>query len=166
MLTTLVLTTTILMQAIIQDPNAVPNKSEVLAAIGRFMESPGPTEDAKAINRFAEKSDAVTVNIADDVLTWLRHQPAYKYNGALLTGYVAGNVKSQLDSGKSGDDTYAGVLATFAVYDKLRERDKDFKVPEIEEQMAMQKKGNLKEWVERQMQKVKEREGKKQESLR
>jgi len=160
MFTTIVLTTTILMQAIIQDPpSATPSKSDTLAAIARFMENPGPTEDAKVINRFAEKSESVTVNIADDVLTWLRHQPAYKYNGALLTAFVAGNVKSQLDSGKTADDSYAGVLATFKAYEKLRERDKDFTVPEIEEQMAMHKKGDLKDWVDRQNQKAKERPG-------
>jgi hypothetical protein len=160
MLTTLVLMTT-LMQAVIPDPNAIPSKSEVLAAIDRFIASPGPTEDARAINVFADKSDACTVNIADDVLTWLRHQPQYKYNGALVTGFIAGNVKSQLDSGKAVDDSYAGVLATFKVYEKLQQRDKDFKVPEIEEQMAMEKKGELKAWIEKQLEVARQRQPKK-----
>src|SRR3954452_23128052 len=108
MLTTLVLSMSILMQAIIQDPDATPSKSDTLAAIARFMETPGPSEDAKLINRFAEKSDDCLVAIPDDVLTWKRHKPEYKYKGALLTGFIAGNVKSQLDSGKVADDSYAG----------------------------------------------------------
>jgi hypothetical protein len=135
-------------QAIIQDPNTVPDKDQVLKAIDRFIATPAPGEDAKLINQFAEKSDECLVHVSQEVLPWTTHEPPYKYQRALLTAFIAGNIKSQLASGKVADDSYAGVLATIKVYERLRERDAEFKAPEIDEYIAKEKRGELKAWVE------------------
>jgi hypothetical protein len=86
--------------------------------------------------------------------------PPYKYHGALLTAFIGGNVKSQLQSGKAEDDAYAGTLAVIQAYNQLRQRDKDFSAPEIEQQIALEKKGELKAHIERAAQDAKKNEGK------
>ena len=148
-ITTTLIAISLFAQAIVQDPNALPSKTDVLAAIDRFLATPGPSEDAKVINLYAEKSSEADciVNITPEVLPWLTHQPRYKYHGALLTAFLAGNVKSQLTTGKAGDDPYAGVLAVIKAYVKLRERDAEFKAAEIEEYIAKEKSGELNAWV-------------------
>ena len=148
-LTTVLLSTALLMQAIIDDPTTVPSKPDALAAIDRFLASPGPGDDAKVINRFAEESKDCLVSISPNVLPWVTRDPAYKYHGALLTAFIAGNVRSQLQSGKVEDDAYAGTLAVIQAYNKLRERDKDFTAPEIEKQIALEKTGELKAHIEK-----------------
>ena len=159
--TLLLLTTTVFMQALIDDPKAVPSKPDVKAAIERFLASPGPGDDAKMINQFAQNSNDVMVGMSYQVLPWAAHKPEYKYSGALLTAFVAGNVKSQLDSGKNGDDPYAGVLGVIKAYEVLQKRDNTLKIPEIDEQIAMEKKGELKAWVDKAAaQAKKEHEGK------
>jgi len=126
-----------------------PTKSDVLAAIDRFLANPGPGDDAQCINQFAQESPDCMVGISENVLPWTKLQPAPKYSGGLLTAFVAGNVKAQLESGKNADHPYAGLLAVFKVYDKLRERDKEFKIAEIDELIAKEKNGELKAWVEK-----------------
>lgn len=149
-LITILVSISLFAQAIIPDgKKPLISKADAIAAIERFMASPGPGKDAVAINQFAEQSDECTVAISANVMPWLMLNPPPKYNGALLTGFVAGNVKSQLDTGKNADDGYSGLLAVFKVYDKLREKDKDFKIAEIEELIAKEKKGELKAWAEK-----------------
>ena len=126
-----------------------PTKADVLAAIERFMANPGPTDDARLINQFAQESSDCMVGLSPNVMPWATVQPAPKYSGALLTAFIAGNVKSQLDSGKNADDPHAGLLAVFKVYEKLREKDKDFKVAQIDELMTKEKNGELKAWAEK-----------------
>jgi hypothetical protein len=146
-LTTLLLSIAMFAQAII--PDGKVSKDEVQQAIARFMASPGPGADAQLINKFAEESTDCTIGISPNVMPWVNLKPAPKYSGALMTAFVAGNVKSQLDSGKNADDPYAGLLSVFKVYDKLREKDKDFKVAQIDELIAKEKSGELKAWVEK-----------------
>src|ERR1051325_5530483 len=107
------------------DADKVPDKQTVTKAIEQFLQDPKMGEDAKTIKKFAEMSDDCMVAIDEHVLTWANHQPTYKETEVLLTAFVAGNVQSQLKSGKAEDDSYAGLLAALKTYDKLREANKD-----------------------------------------
>ena len=123
------------------------DKDTALKAIDRFMADPKMGEDAAIIARFTEESELVLVNIDPRVITWETHEPAYKEAPLLLTAFLAGNDKSQLDSGKAEDDSYGGLLAVFKVYDMLKAKDSNLKIPEVEELLAMEKKGELKDFV-------------------
>ncbi|CAN5410452.1 hypothetical protein BH09PLA1_BH09PLA1_35130 [soil metagenome] len=163
MLTTVTLAITMMFaQAIIptDQKKLTPSKSEVLASIERFMANPGPGEDAIAINKFAEDSKDCLVSVTPNVLTWMNHQPPYKYAGAFFTAFIAGNIKSQLDSGKVADDSHAGLLSVFKVYDTIRARDKEFKASEIDELIAKEKAGELKAWIAKAQEDEKKAEGK------
>src|SRR5215203_6725260 len=87
------------------------DKAQFMAAVERFMANPATGADAKAIGQFAEESPDCLVGLSPNVLTWMQHKPAYKQTPLLTVGFIAGNAKSQLDSGKNADDPYAGLLS-------------------------------------------------------
>lgn len=151
MLTTLLISMTMLFA----QPATAPatdgkiDKAQFMAAVERFMDKPAVGADAATIAKFAEESEDCLVGVSPNVLNWRQHNPPYKQNPVLLTAFLAGNVKAQLDSGKNADDPYSGLLATIKVYEKLRAADASIKIPEIDEMIALEKKGELKAWAEK-----------------
>jgi len=121
-----------------------------LKSIERFLDHPEAGEDARAVMKFAEESDDCNVQLdVDHVLTWASHKPNYPDSDVLVAAFVAGNVRSQLQSGKVADDSYQGLLAVFKVYEKLREANKDLKIPEIEDLQVKEKAGQLRDFLEK-----------------
>jgi hypothetical protein len=96
---------------------------------------------------FAEDSDDVLISLDSSVVSWMRHQPKYEQADLLLAVFVAGNVRSQLESGEPGDDSYAGLQEVFRVYRDLQRRQADVKIPEIETLMDKDKVGTLKSYL-------------------
>jgi hypothetical protein len=161
MLTTLLISITLMFAQPATAPaaDAKIDKAQFMAAVERFMANPTTGDDAKAIGTFAEESQDCLVGLSPNVLTWMKHKPPYKQNPVLTVGFIAGNVKSQLDSGKNADDPHAGLLSAIKVYDKLRDADNSVKIPEIDEMIALEKKGELKAWAEKAAKSAQEEQG-------
>lgn len=128
--------------------DSAPTKEQITESIERFMAKPAAGEDAQRILDFAEESEDVLIALDEKLLPWMAEDKNYKQAQVLMVAFVAGNIKSQLASGKAVDDGYAGLLAVFKAYETLKQTDKDLKIPEIEEFMAKEKKGELKKFVE------------------
>ncbi|MBC8104953.1 MAG: hypothetical protein H7Z14_00050 [Anaerolineae bacterium] len=151
MLTTLLISMTLLLAQPATAPaaDAKLDKAQFMAAVERFMNQPAMGADSETIGKFAQESEDCLVGLSPDVLTWRQHKPSYAQGPVLTTAFVAGNVKAQLDSGKNADDPYAGLLSAIKVYEKLRAADASIKVPELDEMIALEKKGELKAWAEK-----------------
>ena len=129
---------------------AVPTEQEVRAAIDAIEKDPlaaAKTEHLKTVMTFAEGSPDVMILLDREVIpTWGNttdpHAPL------LNAAFVAGNVKSQLDSKKNKDDSYAGLQSLFKAYHAIQAGEKDYKVDAIDKLEALDKEGKLKEKVE------------------
>jgi hypothetical protein len=133
-----------------QDKEITP--AEARKAIKLFQEKPATPEgkDAgKQILIFAAQSKDVVVSLGNEEASWfgLEKDKKDENAGRLMVAYVAGSVLSQLDSKKSTHDMYAGLQQVFRTYQQLQKQDKDFKRPELDKLIAMDKEGKLKKHV-------------------
>jgi hypothetical protein len=103
---------------------------------------------SNTIFRFAVDSDDVVVDLGPDSVTWcdvkkgLSDLPNSGARGLLLAAYLAGSVKSQLQSGKHDPNPYPGWLAMLRVYRAVRMRE-GVTIPEVEPLLARQAAGTL-----------------------
>lgn len=128
------------------------SRDAVRKAIELFQQDPssvGGLSAASSIMAFAKSSDAVHISISKAVAPWLKSQdaPDADTRSILLAAYVAGNVRSQLDSGKAQDDVYAGWQQVIATYDQLRQINPTVKMPEIDDLKAKEKAGTLRAYA-------------------
>src|SRR4051812_30867432 len=151
MLTSILLAIALLVQPATGPSNSAKlmTRDEAIKTIDRFLENPKLGEDAQAIMKFAEESEDCMIAVDEKAAPWAVKKPPYEQAKVLVAAYVAGDIKSQLQSKKVEDDPYAGMLAAIKVYNKLRETDKNLKIPEIEEQIVMENKGELKAHAEK-----------------
>jgi hypothetical protein len=61
----------------------------------------------------------------------------------LFAAYLGGNTRSQLLTGVKQNDRYSGLVTLFAVYQRLQDRDKEFKITEIDALRKLHKDGKL-----------------------
>lgn len=130
----------------------VISKDAVLKAIGVFQKDPSSAEGvaaASTIIAFAKTSDAVHISLSKAIAPWLKSQdaPDADTRSMLLSAYVAGDVRSQLQSGKAGDDIYAGWQQVIATYDQLHQINPTVKFPEIDDLKAKEKTGTLRSYA-------------------
>jgi hypothetical protein len=126
--------------------------AEVRKAIAVFQEKPASPEGkaaSKQILVFAAQSKDVVVILGKEETGWLGMDKEKKEEntGHLMVAYVAGSVLSQLDSKKATHDMYASMQQVFRTYQQLQKQDKDFKRPDLDKLMAMDKEGKLKKHV-------------------
>ena len=127
-----------------------PTTQQAQAAIDAVLTDPLAAEKdghAATVMSFAEQSPDVSVIIDAELLPFAndRQNPHARL---LLASFVAGNVKSQLDSGKNKDDSYAGMQSLFKAYRAIRSTKQDYKVESIDKLEAMDNQGKLKAKVE------------------
>jgi hypothetical protein len=83
---------------------------------------------AKVIVNFAEQSEDVQISISPKTVPWLKEkwglepQEEQSLHSMLLAAYLAGNIKSQLASGKPADDPYAGWVFVCRGYKQFRSK--------------------------------------------
>ena len=133
------------------DQPDTPTREEALKAIADFAQSPASKEGkaaAATIVTFAEDSEDVLVRISPAALPWVGEGKNYKFGPILLAAYVAGNVESQLNSGKKGNDSYAGIQQVMKTYAQLKKTDKTLSIPEIQKFIDLEAKGELKKYLE------------------
>ena len=104
---------------------------------------------ASVILKFAEESPDVKVEIGMKVLPWFKSTPPVPHSQQLLGAFIAGNARSQLDSGNAGNDSYAGVLQVIATCRQIQKAEPGFKVPEVEKLIELSTRNKLKEYLEK-----------------
>jgi hypothetical protein len=98
------------------------------------------------ILEFAEKSDAVLIEVSERAMPWAVDERVPEQARLVLTGaYVAGNVKSQLERHVNANDSMAGWKEVFRAYDVLRKHAAGLRVPGVEELLEEDKSGRLQE---------------------
>ncbi|MHC5057638.1 MAG: hypothetical protein ACYTKD_23445 [Planctomycetota bacterium] len=121
------------------------SETSVRSAIERFLKAPtvaSSKTSMRTILKFAEESDDVSVFISRKATPWVGEKK-YRHSEVLLCALIAGNVRSQLDSGVSANDSYSGMLQVFRVYRYIRKRDRSYVVRELDDLIAMHKAGRL-----------------------
>jgi hypothetical protein len=61
----------------------------------------------------------------------------------LFAAYVSGNTRSQLLSGVKHNDRYSGLVTLFAVYQRLQDKHKEYKIAEVDELQKLHGDGKL-----------------------
>src|SRR3954451_2719362 len=123
------------------------DKTEIRRVIDDFLKSPAKDDRAERIMKFAQDDQDVSIVLDDQVLAWMKHQPKYEQADVLLTVFVAGDVRSQLDSGKNVDDSYAGLKEVFRVYRDMQQKQANLKLTEIDALIEEDKAGTLKPFL-------------------
>ena len=130
------------------------SRREVLAAIAvleQDVTSAAAARAAATIARFGQKSDAVLIAIGPETLPWMQDDApeAEATVRALLTAaYFAGDIKAQLARRRSEDDPYRGWLAAIRAYRQIQRKQPGLVIPEIEELIAKERAGTLKDEAE------------------
>jgi hypothetical protein len=124
------------------------SKEAVLKAITVFQEDPSSQQGSEAsetILAFARSSDAVHISLSHDVVPWMKKSdaPDADTRTMLLAAYVAGNVSSQLKSGRVHDDIYAGWEQVLTTYAQLLAINPAAKISEVNELKSKEAAGKL-----------------------
>jgi hypothetical protein len=128
------------------------SKESALKAIEVFEGDPSSPEGRTAsatLMAFAQKSDAVKIYLSRDVVPWTKDRDAADADtrDMLLVAYVAGNIHSQLTTGKAEDDPYSGWQQVFNTYEQLQMINPTVKVKEVEDLKKREKDGTLRAYA-------------------
>ena len=137
----------VLALALLPAPSAPPDElADVRRALATFSERPLSEAGADALAlvvAFAEASDAVSITVSEGLAPWVADPHAAAHSDLLLGAYVAGSVRSQLDSGVKRHDPWCGLLQVFAVYRELQAAQPEFESPPIESLLNRHRRGML-----------------------
>lgn len=137
--------------ALSQEEPKLASRDEVLKAVEVFAKSPLSAEAKSAaatIVMFAQESVDVTVVVSQVAVPWLGGGKPPKFSETLLAAYVAGNIKSQLESRTNANDAYAGVQQVLKTYAQLKESDKELDIPEVQKLVDLEAKKQLKKYLD------------------
>jgi hypothetical protein len=132
-----------------------PSRQEALAAIAT-LENDLLSEDAihaaRLITQFAQQSPEVTFTLGRETAPWVLEKRVHNEKddalyAMLLSVYLAGNAKTQLENGKAEDDPYSGWMAVIRAY-RLIQTKRSVTIPSVEELAAMADKGTLQQHAE------------------
>ena len=132
------------------DPAPTITKDIALKAIAAFRRDPASElgrGSAAIIVQFAEKSPDVDIKVTERVTPWIMAKPPSKHGPTLLAAFIAGNTRSQLESGVGKDDPLAGVTQVIETYRQLQRTDPQLKLPEVEKLIDLQTRGKLRAYL-------------------
>ncbi len=125
------------------------SKEDARRAIAIFRRDPLNSQGEMTrpiILKFAEDSPDVEISLSDKRLSWVGNKAVPEETSQLLVvAYVAGDVQSQLDSGKTKDDPVAAAEQVITTYGQLKRANPELRVREVEELIRLQKQGKLAE---------------------
>ena len=125
------------------------SKEDARRAIAIFRRDPLNVQGELSqpiILKFAEDSPDVEIAVPDKRVAWMNDKKVPDEAGkVLLVAYVAGDIQSQLDSGKAKDDPVGASEQVIATYRQLQKSDPKLKVREVEALIALQRQGKLAE---------------------
>ncbi|PTY04452.1 hypothetical protein DB346_03180 [Verrucomicrobia bacterium LW23] len=137
------------------DSKTAPTKEQVVKAMTDFTKdplSPEAIEATEIIARYAKDSPDCWLNLVEPILEFGRNQgdndPLAQFRRLLFVAFLAGNIKPQVDKGVVKDHSYEGVLQVIQTYDQLKALNPKMNIDAIEKFRAMEKGGQLKQWVE------------------
>jgi len=122
-----------------------------LKSISTFREDPESERGhvaAAIIVRFAKESPDVEVTAGPGFLPWMSAKPLPKESSTLLAAYIAGSVRSQLESGRTKNDALAGEEQVIETYLKLQKNTPSLHIDAVEKLIDLQKQGKLKEYLD------------------
>lgn len=132
-----------------------PSDADTLKAIETICQNPASSEAktaVKTVYAVAAQTNRVTVSIPPEVTPWLRAVPKTtvptETTHILRQAYVAGNLRSQIQSHKKGNDVYAGFVQEIATYKLLKKEDPSLKIAGLEKLSEMEAGGQLKTFVD------------------
>lgn len=136
----------------------LPSKEEVLRAIdtleNRFLNQEALAA-AQTVYLFAQQSKEVSVMLSPEIAPWVSAEAKPRSAGdenvrrMLLAAYLAGNIKAQLAAGKPADNPVAGWKLALKAYQSIKQKNKQFTIPEMETLKAKQAKGELPKLAEK-----------------
>ena len=83
------------------------------------------------------------VAFGPEELRWIGLGIDDSHSQLLLAAYAAGNIGSQLNSGVKRNDRYSGLLTLFRVYRALREKNKEFRIADVDDLLALHERNKL-----------------------
>jgi hypothetical protein len=110
-----------------------------------FLEDPTDekaNEAAKLLVIFTMQTPKAAVMLGEPEMKWIGKKEDDR-SKLLFAAYVGGNTRSQLLSGVKQNDRYSGLVTLFAVYQRLQDKDKEFKIAEVDELRKMHRDGKL-----------------------
>ena len=123
------------------------DKETVRKAITIFRQTPANQQGSMVrpiILRFAQESLEVQIAFPPLMLSWIEGGKARSEDrAALLTAYVAGDVRAQLDQRKMKDDPVAGIEQVIATYRQLQKTEPQLRINAIEKLIDLHRQGKL-----------------------
>ena len=133
-------------------PSGSIDRDTVRKAIIIFRRTPANQQGSMVrpiILRFARESPDVEVVVSPKVMPWIGDSKAHvQARAVLLTAYVAGNVRSQLDQRKTKDDPMAGTEQVIDTYRQLQLTEPRLRIMEVEKLIELQRHGKLAQHLE------------------
>ncbi len=126
------------------------SKDEARNAINTLLQNPASSaarNSGRVVLEFAESTPDHRVLINLGYLPWAKSRNLPDGSQMLLAAFVAGNLQAQMKKNSSNPEPYAGTLAVIAVYQKMRQANPRFKIPKVEEFIAMEKRGVLRSHI-------------------
>lgn len=127
------------------------SKETVRSAIALFRQDPQSPRGRAAgeiVRSFAEKNDGVSVEVTSKLAPFLSNTKIPQEDRTLLLdAFIVGNVDSQILRNEKKDDPYAGVSEVIQTYRQMQKRDPTLNLPEIENFIELEKRGELKKYV-------------------
>lgn len=136
-----------------EEPASPSNGSQTIRhAIMMFRQQPLSPEGRAAgemVRRFAEESDTVIINLNSKVVPFANNVKLPPEDRALLVdAFVIGSIDSQLLRNERKDDPYGGVTEVIRIYKRVQQTNPGLTLPEIENFIQLEQKGELKKYVE------------------
>ena len=132
-----------------QQGKGTVSKEDARKAIAIFRRDPLNSQGEMTrpiILKFAEDSPDVEISLSDKRLNWVGNKSVPEETSqVLIVAYVAGDVQSQLDSGKTKDNPVAAAEQVINTYNQLKHANPELRVREVEELIRLQKQGKLAE---------------------
>lgn len=128
-----------------REPKQTVARSEAVEALRSFEQDPlNNLEAANIFTTYVKEDGNVHVSMNPDLVPWMLNRSVPQRSKAiLLSAFVAGNFRSQLDDESQLDDSRAGLTYTLEVYELLREEDPELSVPELDNLSEARQNGKM-----------------------
>ena len=116
----------------------------VLNAISVFAADPGSAKNDAVISviiKFADASPNVTVTVDSGFFPWVDRKPEIEKRDLLLTAFIAGNIRPQLEKQVKKDHPIEGIQLMCKVYVALRKKKTIPSIPELDKWSKLDKAG-------------------------
>jgi hypothetical protein len=129
-----------------------PSTAALLEATEKFANDPlfrNGNAAMKTIVRFVDSNEDYRIVFDAKLHSWITAEPQSKYAEQLMLAFIAGNLRAQLETGVTTDDTYSGLVFMFRVYKNIKMLDKELTNNIIEKQIEAYRSGNLSEYIKK-----------------